>query len=186
MKFINQKRIQVEKQDKSDKGELDKPILILIKKINSQRNYYTTSSCSGRIVLIKGKEKKQRGLFLFRTHEKISFAELKKEIKDAACSYKGVVYLKQEYCILHVACSSLDKAQEMLDKAKLTGWKKSGIIASKKRFVVELSSTEKIELPVINKGKILISDELLRLIVEEANRKLERGWEKIKKLERMI
>jgi tRNA wybutosine-synthesizing protein 3 len=186
MKFTNEKKIQLAKQDKSDKGDWDKPILALIKKINCEEDYYTTSSCSGRIVLIKGKDKKQEGLFLFRTHEKISFLRSKKTVKDAAHRYKGVVYFKQESCILHVACSSLDKAQEMLDKAKLAGWKKSGIIASKRRFVAELSSTEKIEMPVTNKGKILVSDELLKLLVKEANRKLERGWEKIKKLERMI
>nr|QBM01300.1 tRNA(Phe) 7-((3-amino-3-carboxypropyl)-4-demethylwyosine(37)-N(4))-methyltransferase [uncultured archaeon] len=186
MQFTNEKKIQLAKQDRSDKGDWDKPILALIKKINSEKDYYTTSSCSGRTVLIKGKDKKQEGLFLFRTHEKISLSKLKKEIKDASYKYKGIVYFKQESCILHVACSSLDRAQEMLDKAKLAGWKKSGIIASKRRFVAELSSTEKIELPVTNKGKSLVSEGLSKLLVKEANRKLERGWEKIKKLERML
>jgi len=186
MQFTNEKKIQLAKQDKSDKGDWDKHIYNLLRKINAKKDYYTTSSCSGRTVLIKGKDKKQEGLFLFRTHEKISFVELKNKVKDAAHKYKGIVYFKQESCILHVACSSLDKAQEILDKAKLAGWKKSGIIASKRRFVAELSSTEKIELPVTNKGKILVSDELLRLLVKEANRKLERGWEKIKKLGRML
>lgn len=186
MQFINEKKIQLAKQDKSDKGGWDKPILHLTEKINSEKDYYTTSSCSGRIVLIKGKDKKQEGLFLFRTHEKISLSKLKKEIKDASYKYKGIVYFKQESCILHVACSSLDKAQGMLDKAKLAGWKKSGIIASRRRFVAELSSTEKIEMPVTNKGKILVSDELLKLLVGEANKKLFKAWEKIKKLEEMI
>lgn len=186
MNFAQEKQVQLSKADKSDKGDWDKEILPLIKKINLKEDYYTTSSCAGRIVLIKGKEKKQEGLFLFRTHSKISLGELKKELGNATRRYQGIVYFKMECCIMHVACSSLKAAQELVDRAKLAGWKKSAIIASKRRFIAELISTEKIEMPVTDKGKILVSDAYLKILAEEANRKLQRTREKIKKLKKII
>lgn len=186
MKFEQEKRIQLSKQDNSDKGDTDKEILPLIKKINFKDDYYTTSSCAGRIVLIRGKEKKQEGLFLFRTHKKTSLKELKKALNDSVKRYNGLIYFKQEPCILHVASSSLKKAQESLDKAKLAGWKKSGIIVSNKRFVCEMTGTERIALPIANKRRILVNDGYLKLLIKEANKKLARTREKIKKLEKMF
>lgn len=186
LKFQIRKRLQFKKRDKSDKGETDKKILLLIKKINSEKDYYTTSSCAGRIVLIMDSEKKQKGLFLLRTHEKISVAELKKALSKAVKKHKGLTYFKQEPCILHVACSSLEKAKEFLDKAKLAGWKKSGIIASKKRIICEMASTEHIELPIADKCRIFLSDSYLKILVSEANKKLARTWQKIRKLEKLV
>ncbi len=186
MKFEQEKKRQFSKQDKSDKGDTDNAILPLIKKINSERDYYSTSSCAGRIVLIKDKEKKQEGLFLFRSHEKISFNELKGELNNAVKKYKGLIYFKQEACILHAACSSLQKAQELIDKAKFAGWKKSGIMASRRRIVCEMESTERLALPIADKGKILVENDYLKLLIKEANKKLARTGEKIKNLFRLI
>jgi tRNA wybutosine-synthesizing protein 3 len=183
------KKQQFRHLDKSDEGHVDKKILPLIKKINSKKDYYTTSSCSGRIVLIKGKEKKQEGLYLFKSHERISSRELKEEMQKAAKEYHGLIYSKMESCIMHIACSSLERAQSIVNKAKLAGWKNSGIIATESnrdRIVCEIASTERIALPIINKGKILVSDNFLKLLASESNKKLARTWEKIKKLEKII
>jgi tRNA wybutosine-synthesizing protein 3 len=186
MSFLQEKKSQMSKQDKSDKGDWDKEILSLLTKINDKAEYYTTSSCSGRIVLLKGKEKKEEDLFLFRSHDAVSLEELKKALEDSVKKYKGLIHFKQECSILHVACESFRKAQDIVDKAKFCGWKKSGIIASNKRVIAELLSTEKIEMPIANNGRILVSEEYLSLLVKEANNKLERTREKIKKLEKLI
>ena len=49
--------------DKSRKGSLDAPIEELVWELNSQENYYTTSSCSGRIAVFQepNEETEQRG-----------------------------------------------------------------------------------------------------------------------------
>ncbi len=185
--FEQQKKKQLSMQDNSDIGKWDSRIKNLCEKINKREEYYTTSSCAGRIVLIKQAEKKQEGLFLFRTHSKITFNELKKElVKITNTNKKDLIYFRMEQCILHVACKTLSSAQNLLDKAKLAGWKNSGIMAINNRIVLEMRSTEHIELPIINQGKILVDDEFLKLLVNEANRKLERTWEKVKKLEKLI
>ncbi|MBM3233871.1 hypothetical protein FJZ19_02125 [Candidatus Pacearchaeota archaeon] len=182
--FSQIKQDILRRKDKSDIGEIDSKIRGLCQKINKNKNYYTTSSCAGRIILIKNLEKKVKNVFLFKTHEKISFLQMKKELEKARKSKN--VYFKQETCILHVACSDLNSAQILLDKAKFAGWKRSGIMATRKRFVLELMSTEKLELPAIANEKILIDDNFLKILVKEANSRLERVWEKIDKLEKLI
>lgn len=187
MEFEVQKQKQLSMQDNSNIGKWDKRIAELCEKINKKKECYTTSSCAGRIVLIKQAEKKQEGLFLFRTHEKISFNQLKKELeKIAKTNKKDLIYFRQEPCILHVACIDLNSAQVLLDKAKLAGWKNSGIMASRNRIVLEMRSTEFIQMPIINKGRVLVDDTFLKILVIEANRKLGRTWKKIQKLEKLI
>jgi len=184
MEFRQLKSQQLRRKDKSNEQAIDKAIRQLCEKINANKEYYTTSSCSGRITITKSMEEKSTNAFLFKSHEKISFSLVKKALKNI--DYTQLVYFKQEPCILHVACKNMEKAKILLDKAKFCGWKKAGIIPGKNRFVVEMLSTEKIELPIMNNGNILVDDYYLKLLVKEANRKLARTREKIERLERMI
>src|ERR1700722_20071975 len=55
--------------DKSPKGSVDTLALPIINLINDMMDHYTTSSCSGRIVLYSND-------FLFTTHEIISSDEI--------------------------------------------------------------------------------------------------------------
>jgi len=183
MNFQEQKKKQLSKIDKSNISSWDEKIKGLCEELNKNKNYYTTSSCSGRVVLLKESEKKQKDLFLFRKHGKISFQELRKALGNL--EYKGLIYFKQESCILHVACKSLEDAQRLVDKAKLAGWKRSGIM-SIKRNIVELLSTESISFPIMYKKKVLVDDDFLKLVVRESNKKLERVWKKIEKLKDLI
>ena len=179
--FNNSKKMALAKKDKSSIQEVDKPIKNLCDKINKKDNYFTTSSCSGRIVLIKDEIKKKQGLFLFKTHEKINFKELKEEIKKASNKVKkGMVMFKQEPCLVVVSCRNKNNQWNLFSKARNNGWKKSGILSIDKKLLIELMSTENISFPVINNSKILVDNEFLKLIVKKANSNLERGWEKLR------
>jgi tRNA wybutosine-synthesizing protein 3 len=114
----------------------------------------------------------------------VTFKELKAAI--SSIDYPSLVEFQQTPCILHVACKTLEDAQNLVNKAKESGWKHSGIMSTAKRFMVELHSTEKLEFPVMNEGKVLINDNFLKLVIEESNKRLERVWDKIKRLEKMI
>ena len=186
--FNNSKNVFLRKEDKSNKGSLDEKIINLLNKINSKENYFTTSSCSGRIVLIIDEEKKMPGLILFRTHNKISLNQLKKEINKILTKKinNKIIYFKQEPCILIVSCWDKEKQWQLFNKAKNNGWKKSGILSLDKKFLIELMSTENISFPVCNMGRNLVNDEFLKIVIKKANYNLERGWEKIKRLEGLI
>lgn len=181
--FEESKKKQLSKTDKSSIGSWDLKIKSLCNKINKNKNYYTTSSCGGRIVLIKSLDEKAEDVFLFRTHKKISFQEFKKSLKNI--NYNGLIEFQQTTCILHVACESFNDAQEIVNKAKLAGWKRSGIMGGK-RNMVELHSTESISFPIMENRKILVNDNFLKIILKQANKKLEKTWEKIKRLEKIV
>ena len=116
--FLRRKKNQLEKADKSLKQSWDKPILKLCNKINKIDDYYTTSSCSGRILLIIDSKEKHDDLFVFVSHSAITISELKKAI-EAAIKTRKLIYFKQDPCILHIACRSLEDAQKIHDLAKL-------------------------------------------------------------------
>jgi len=181
--FAQRKKDTLSKKDKSHIGKWDEKIIDLCEQINKFDNYYTTSSCSGRIILIPDQDEKARDLFLKRYHDLISFEQLKKDLEEVVKGCKGLLKFKLDPCALHVACKSLEDANLLYNKAKLAGWKKSGIIAVDKRYVVELNSTERLEFPIIEEGKILVDDGFLNILVKRANEKLENTWKKIRALE---
>jgi len=183
MTFQQRKKDVLSKIDKSSIGGWDKRVLGLCEKINKSEHYYTTSSCSGRIIIIKDEDKKVPGLFEFVSHDKISFELLKKEIEKIK---KGNFKFKTEPLILHVACETLEDAEKLLKKAQFAGWKRSGAISLGKNIVLELISTEKLEFPLINDGRALIDDNFMKIIAEKANKNLENGWLKIEKLQKFL
>lgn len=204
--FQKRKKDVLSKLDKSCIGKWDEKIIPLCDKINSLENYYTTSSCSGRIILIVDQEKKGESLFVFVSHDKISFKKLKEELlkiisfpptPPKRTSSEGKMKLeneafnknikfKVEPCIIHISCEKLEDAEKMQEMGKNSGWKNSGIIGLKNNFTVELNGTERLEFPVIRNKKILVDDEFLKIIVDEANRKLEKSWTRINELEKKL
>ena len=182
--FDIMKKKQLRLKDKSNAGKIDDKITGLCNKINKNKQYYTTSSCAGRVVLLKGSLDKEPDKFLYRTHKKVSFNELKEVLNKV--NYSGLVEFKQSPCILHVSSGNLESAQELVTKAKFAGWKHSGIMSTKKRIMAELRSTEHLAFPIMfNKG-VLVNDDFLKLVVKQANLRLKRVWEKIEKLKNSL
>jgi tRNA wybutosine-synthesizing protein 3 len=182
-KFTQRKNQRLSRKDKSSKGRWDVRIANLCNKINSCEGYYTTSSCSGRALFLRESDKKEKNLFLKVYHDKLSFIQIKKDFLEILKKERGSIKFKQEPPIIHVGCKNLELAQNLLHKAKMSGWKHSGIISSNEKFFVELCSTEKLEFPVIKEKTLLIGDKFWIVVVKEANRRLEKYQAKIKKLE---
>jgi len=180
--FNQRKQDILNKKDKSSIGKWDKKIKSLCNKINSKENYYTTSSCSGRIIIMIDQNKKAPKLFEFVSHDLVSFNKLKKEISKIKKDSK----FKQEPPILHIACKTLEDAEKLLKKAQLSGWKRSGIISLKKNIIVEIISTEKIEFPLIKERKLLVGNSFLEIVLKKSNENLKKGWLKIEKLKKSI
>jgi len=180
MQFNNQKKTFLAKLDKSKKGSIDKEIAHLVKKINSSERYYTTSSCSGRVVLIEKKsEKKQECRWLFVSHKKIALKEIKNALKKIS---EHPVWFRFEPLILHVAARTIEDAQILVSKAREAGFKRTGIQSTKNKIIVEIASTEVIDAIIADKGKLLIDEDYLNVLVDEANKKSEKNNKKIKRL----
>ena len=212
--FQQRKKAILSKLDKSSIGEWDEKIKSLCEKINAQDNFYTTSSCSGRIIIMLDQDKKSPGLFKFVSHDFVELDELKKELgkinslqisprpptptkvvnkkakmltsynskhcDEIQCEANKLnLKFKSEPPILHISCKTLEGAKEILNKARNSGWKRSGIISLGKNIIVELISTEKLEFPLIKKGNLLVDEDFLRIVLEKANNNLKKGWLKI-------
>jgi len=185
--FVNSKKMALGKGDKSSIQGVDGPIAGLCDKINKSDDYFTTSSCSGRMVLIKDSEKKGPGLFLFRSHNLVGFDELRDAIDELVeKKVEGVVLFKQEPCLVVVSCKDTHSQWKLFSKARNNGWKKSGILSVDKKRLVELMSSENISFPIIKDGKVLVDEGFLKLVLKKGNENLKKGWEKIERLVGLI
>ena len=183
MNFNKEKKEFLRKKDKSRKGSIDKKIKTLVGKIKSLGYFFTTSSCSGRILLatIPKSNKKNEVEYLFCSHNKIKNDEFKKIMKISLP--KNDVWLRVDGAILHVACKNLESAKKLLNVARDAGFRRSGIISmGKNRVTLELISTEKIEAIIGKNGKLLADEDYLKALIKEGNKKLEKTWGKIGKL----
>jgi len=161
----------------------DDDIAELIELLNGFDDYFTTSSCSGRVILICIPEigAKEEAEFIAKWHREVS----KNEVLKAMGMWKdpdGELWLMSQSPILHVSCVSMEKAKQLLNLAIKSGFKYSGIKAiTMKRVMVEIMSTERMDVPVGRNGVIFCSEPYLDFIISKANFMLERGKEKLRR-----
>lgn len=178
MTFLNEKKMYLAKQDKSKKGDIDEKVIPLLRIINAHDNYYTTSSCSGRVYLWTGSGKKNETKWIKVSHDVID--ETFFTISDT----KGVVWLRVEAFILHVACKDLNAANVFLEKAKKI-YKKSCILSASNKIIVEIRGSEMIEMPLYKEGVLLYQKEFLWLR-DFINSKLRQIWNNTEKFKRLF
>ena len=180
MSFEKDKQNTLSKLDKSKKKAIDSDIKPLIDLINSLPNYFTTSSCSGRILLIEKKPNQKKGTrFVFAEHKKANFKEIKKSLKKLP---KNDLWFKQESIIIHICCRTLEHARKMLKIIRDLGIKRAGIISLSKKIIIEVIGTESMETIIAKNGKLLVDDNYLRTLIKESNKKLIRNKKKIDEL----
>ncbi|MDD5086354.1 MAG: hypothetical protein PHV16_01250 [Candidatus Nanoarchaeia archaeon] len=180
MAFEKDKKNILERIDKSKKGSIDDEIKNLVDLINSLKDYYTTSSCSGRIMIINRPEsgKKCDVEFFFSSHRKASFSEIKNMLKEIPDEQ---LWFRQESMIIHIACKTIENAQKILDIASKAGLKHSGIITTRKKIVVEIIGSEQFETIIASNKKLYINEEYLKLLVNEANKKMDLNKKRLSK-----
>ncbi len=164
-------------------GDADADVMTLLNAVNDHPSLYTTSSCSGRTVLMVDAGGKGENRFTAKWHRKVSF----NEVSEALEASDGRVWFRHESPILHIVAKTPETASKVLHAAMMSGFKRSGIQSLKEdRVVVELVSTERVDAPVKDPGRLLVPQEYLRVLVDEANRKHETGLKKLKRLEQKI
>ncbi len=166
----------------------DEEIAGIIDRINSLEDFFTTSSCSGRIVLIGLPEigAKREAQFIGKWHRPVTKEEVLDAIKLKWREKEREIWLLSQSPILHVACRDLEKAKALLRIAIESGFKYSGIKAisnsKDEKVVVEVVSTERMDVPLGRDGMLFCSGAHLDFILSKANFMLERGKEKLKRL----
>jgi len=163
-------------------GRMDLDFIPLCDYIIKTKNYFTSSSCAGRIALISlgEEETKQEGAFYRKWHRKVN----ENEVLEAVKEFKGkVVYFKQEPLILHLGTNTIENARKALELCEKAGIKRAGIkVAKEGRFIIEILGTQNISAPIKDEG-IEASQEYIKYLIKKANEKFEKNQNNIKKLQ---
>lgn len=174
-------------------GEVDEEILPIVENINSNPDYFTTSSCAGRIALIEmpGLGDKEAAEFLGKWHREVRVEEVIAEFSKAKDN--TTVFLLAQSPIIHIRCRNLESAVKLRNLAVESGLKystlKSLTLNSKNepvKVVVEILSSENIHVPIARSGRLFPDEDYLSFLVENANQALRRAREKLERFKANI
>ena len=157
---------------------VDEKIVFLLDKINALSDYYTTSSCYGRIVVAESTadNKKREYRFLGKWHRTVSFSDVKCAIEGYR---KNVLFVRGDPVILHVGCRDMDSASRLLKVCQSAGLKRSGMYQIEPRIIVEIIGVDAIFAPIGRDGNVMVDDEYIGFLVDIANEKFRNNEKKI-------
>ena len=167
--FLDGKKTALFKLKKAKKNnEVDIGILPILYIINNSDYYYTSSSCYGRIILLEIPNigNKKEAIFLGKWHRTINVDEI---LSAANNSKKGQIWLLAQSSIIHITSKTIDAADRILKISIACGFKNSGIKSIKKRIVVEICSTERLDMPIGNDGILFCEKNHIDLLVNISN-----------------
>ncbi|XP_006003353.1 tRNA wybutosine-synthesizing protein 3 homolog [Latimeria chalumnae] len=170
------------KLDVSKKGSVDEAIVNVVGFINESDNFFTTSSCSGRIILIDGSDcaevQKKTCSWLFVSHKKCQTDDVLSGLQKP----HGDAVLKFEPFVLHVQCRQLEDARLLHSVAINSGFRNSGISVGKKgKIIMAVRSTHSLEVPLSHEGKLLVTKEYIDYLVHVSNLKMEENQRRIER-----
>lgn len=167
-------------------GEVDEEILPIVNRINSNPDYFTTSSCAGRIALIEMPQlgDKENASFLGKWHRGVELKEVMAALSSA--TNNTIIFLLAQSPIIHVRCRTTRSAVELRNIAVESGLKYSTLKSltlnsddEPQKIVVEILSSENIHVPIARSGRLYPNEDYLAFLVENANHALRRAQEKL-------
>lgn len=181
--FERHKEKAIKKLRKAIKDkEVDSSALNLLSIMNSHLDYFTSSSCYGRIVLIDFSGKKRKSKFIERWHAPVEFMDIKNALDRVSGNQ---IWIRSEPLILHISCKNLEAANKILEIKNKCGIKRGGIFhINKDRIQIELQGTHTMESLLKKKDKMLVDEDYLKEIVKIANERFKENsinWEKLEK-----
>ncbi|MFH0970256.1 MAG: hypothetical protein V1776_02230 [Candidatus Diapherotrites archaeon] len=174
-----EKAIQEEKID---------PLMIpFARHVAQTKDYFTTSTCSGRITLmdLPENEEKRPGAFYRKWHRTVN----KKEVEEGIATYSNNrnLWLKQDAFVYVIGTHSIEKAQLVLHACQEAGVKRVGIhYIGKGKILIEIFGTHRMNVPLILEGKKIADADYIQKIIPIANRKLKQNETKRKILEKFL
>ena len=163
--------------------KVDHDIISLLEKINSLDNYFTTSSCSGRISVMEMPHfgDKLNSVWLGKWHREVTVEEVLEAIEKHKT---GQLWFLVRSPILHVAARTMEDAVKLLNLSIGLGFKYSSIKSvSHKKLLVEIRSTERMDVPLGENGELWVSGEYIKRIVNLSNAQMRRFKSKLNRLE---
>ena len=188
--FSKWKQTQLEKLDLSLKGSIDAPIKELVTDINNIDVFCTTSSCSGRVTVVKeeykpsdalrqtdtisqqkmgiqeytdAKSKRKGSGWYLASHDPISSIDILQVLNEV----EGCTKLKFEPFIMHIKCASLNAAYFLQKESIACGFRNTGITLGHqgRQVMLAVRGTLSLEVPLTDfTGKVMVSDDYVHYI----------------------
>lgn len=184
--FIQAKQAAMQSLQQSiGQGQVDQRALPVLEALNAREEYFTTSSCAGRIVLLEVPSigNKTGARFLEKWDDAIDTAALQRALARAN---DGELWLMAQPPIFHIAATDIEAAAALVSVARESGFKNSSIKALGSRIRVEIASTEEMDVPLGKDGRLFCDRKYLELVVELANEILYSVQEKLTLLQESI
>ncbi|MCE4624088.1 MAG: hypothetical protein F7B11_05005 [Caldisphaeraceae archaeon] len=162
-------------------GYLDPGAEWFLFKINKNTHIFTTSSCMGRITIIEGRWywERDRARIVMKSHSPITIYDIAKAITRPFDN----LWLRSTGPILHLKTRKIECAFFILEVARSSGFKHSGIISrSKDEHTIELMSAVQISIPLKINGTFTFEPRSLNHIVKLANDSILEGRKRLEKL----
>ncbi|MFC1741598.1 tRNA wybutosine-synthesizing 3 family protein [Nanoarchaeota archaeon] len=186
MPFQQDKQNTLEKEDLSRKGSIDEHIRPICDIINSKQDYYTTSSCAGRIVLsiMPDSGKKKDFDWLLVSHEKVTADQINEKLNNLP---NQEVWLMFEPFIFHTAARTIDHANKLLKLLHTAGVKRAGIISmAEEKIIIEAIGSERLDSIIAKDKELIVPESYLKILIETANSKSNKNLNTIKKIEQEL
>lgn len=167
--------------------KVDTQLISFLQKFNKLKNYFTSSSCAGRIILLglDKEESKKPNLFVGKWHRKVKLPEITELLEKDLCFDE--IWFKQESFIFHFVAKNEKFAKQILKIRANFGIKRGGIFQIEDgRYIIELMSTSHMSFPVKLGKEIIIEKRQLEKIVQKANTKLEKNYKVLKEFQKKI
>ncbi len=193
--------------------KIDQRVISILNIINAHNDYYTTSSCSGRILLLAlaAPGAKNESEIIGKWHDTISSAQVNECILKWK-NYKYLYFLAQSP-IFHVVARDLKSALWLRNLGEAAGFKYSSIRSIKPvehdrapnkkhdthnekshelndyldaKITVELLGTERLNMPIGIDNKIYVKDEYLNILVDLANSSISKAHIKVEQLDNIL
>ncbi len=176
--------------DKSAKGSVDMRIRDLLDAVNALPDFFTTSSCAGRIRVLAypADAKKNQVRTLFSTHEPVTDDDLERVAAILAEGKKGesAVWWLQESAILHIAARDIVSARRLVVLFQQHGFKRAAYLSLARRPVIEIVNTDQVEAPLAKDGVRLAGDAYLSALQRVSNGKLLHNFSRVERLTALL
>jgi len=175
MSFEDLKKTALNEHDRSKAGKIDEEIKQVCDVINNHKDFFTTSSCAGRILVYEKEPdaKKNEVTWLLSSHKQITPDQI-----NISNITQDVWFAMQPF-IIHIRTRTLDQAQQLITIARQAGLKRGGIVSLKDFPLVELNGVDELSTIIAKKGLCVVEEDYIRLLIAEANKKLEKNAQRV-------
>ncbi|WP_457619545.1 tRNA(Phe) 7-((3-amino-3-carboxypropyl)-4-demethylwyosine(37)-N(4))-methyltransferase [Methanopyrus sp.] len=184
MHWEGEKRRRLKELERAiGRGEVDEAVIPVLKALNSFEEYCTTSSCSGRVVVLHEPKigDKVGSEFVAKWHEPPEPEEVREAVLKAP--EEGITWVKAQPPLFHVMCRDLKAAVRLRNIASEAGFKASSIRSIKSsKVIVEILGGERMDVPAKVDGKLTLREEAWDSIVTLCNDILRSGHERLSRL----